>query len=141
MSKNNFLVCIICVAFLAWGLLSGLTIIQLQHDLTECQIELEQYEAAVEKDMNDAYLCKLATYYGGDAAQRAYNMRVALNIANEDVPVQEVVLKQLYEVEGLNSYEFEGINYIQTENFDALALIYQYNVDTTKNSTKFIKWN
>lgn len=141
MSKNNFLVCIICVAFLVWGLLSGLTIIQLQQDLTECQIELDQYEAAAEKDMNDAYLCKLATYYGGDSAQRAYNMRVALNIANEDVPIQEVVLKQLYEVEGLNSYEFEGINYIQTENFDALALIYQYNVDTTNDSIKFINWN
>lgn len=77
----------------------------------------------------------------GDAAQRAYNMQVVLNIADENVSIQEVVLKQLCEVEGLNAYEFEGINYIQTENFDALALIYQYNVNTTRNSTKFIKWN
>lgn len=123
-------------------------IINLDNKLEEYQKENQQYEQqikdyekAMKKDMDDAYLCKLASYYGGDAAQRAYNMQVVLNIADENVPIQEVVLKQLYEVEGLNAYEFEGINYIQTENFDALALIYQYNVDTTRNSTKFIKWN
>ena len=142
MKLSNFLICVLLVICLTWCVCSGLTNIQLQHDLTECQTELEQYEAAAEKDMNDAYLCKLATYYGGDSAQRAYNMRVALNIADkEDKEIQKVVLYQLYEVEGLTAYDFEELIYIKEENFDALTLIYQYNVDATHNSTEFIKWN
>ena len=52
-----------------------------------------------------------------------------------------MVLYQLYEVEGLNAYDFEELIYIKEENFDALTLIYQYNVDETHNSTEFIKWN
>lgn len=103
--------------------------------------QIEEFETTQQRDINDAYLCKLASYYGGDTAQRAYNMQVVLNIANENIPIQKVVLKQLYEVEGLNAYEFEEIKYIQEENLDALALVYQYNIDTTNNSTEFIKWN
>ena len=142
MKLSNFLICALLVGCLTWCVCSGLTTIQLQDDLTKCQTELEQYEEAAEKDMNDAYLCKLATYYGGDSYQRAYNMQVALNIADkEDKEIQKVVLYQLYEVEGLNAYDFEELIYIEEENFNALTLIYQYDVDETHNSTEFIKWN
>lgn len=149
MRKRNNKFWMILVFLMIIALLSQTyNIISLSSELEECQKEnqqyeqqIENYEKAIKKDIDDAYLCKLASYYGGDAAQRAYNMQVVLNIVDENTTIQEVVLKQLYEVEGLNAYEFEEINYIQQENFDAIALIYQYNIDTTKNSTKFIKWN
>lgn len=149
MRKRNNKFWMILVFLMIIALLSQTyNIISLSSELEECQKEnqqyeqqIENYEKAIKKDIDDAYLCKLASYYGGDAAQRAYNMQVVLNIVDENTTIQEVVLKQLYEVEGLNAYEFEEINYIQQENFDAIALIYQYNIDTTKNSTKFIRWN
>lgn len=148
MRKRNNKFWMVLVVLMTITLISQTyNIINLDNKLREYQKENQQYEQQIKdyeeimkKDMDNAYLCKLASYYGGDAAQRAYNMQIVLNIADENVPIQEVVLKQLYEVEGLNAYEFEEINYIQIENFDALALIYQYNVDTTRNSTKFIKW-
>lgn len=47
-------------------------IINLNNKLEECQKEnqqyeqqIEDYEKAMKKDMDDAYLCKLASYYGG----------------------------------------------------------------------------
>lgn len=145
--RNNKFWMVLVVLMILVLISQTYNVINLNNELRECQKEnqqyeqqIEDYEKAIQKDMDDAYLCKLASYYGGDAAQRAYNMQVVLNIADENASIQEVILKQLYEVEGLTAYEFEEINYIKTENFDALALIYQYNIDTTRNSTEFIKW-
>lgn len=60
--------------------------------------------------IDNEYLLKLAQYKGGSVEDRAYNILVALNnVWNTKESIETVTLRELYDVEGLNSYEWEEI--------------------------------
>lgn len=69
---------------------------------------------------DEEYLLKIAQYKGGSVEDRAYTILVTLNRANNGEfsekykqytfsAVQEVVLEELYDENGLEPYDFEGI--------------------------------
>lgn len=60
--------------------------------------------------IDNEYLLKLAQYKGGSVEDRAYNILVALNnVWNTKESIETVTLRELYDVEGLNLYEWEEI--------------------------------
>lgn len=99
--------------------------------------EIETYQ---QQYIDRSFMFKLASYYGGTVEQRAYNMQVILNLTKDGSSIQEVVLYQLYEVEGLNAFEFEEIIFTEEENIKALNLVYLYQTNNTNNAKNFIKW-
>lgn len=70
-----------------------------------------QDRASMDWDYIDGqFLLKLAQYKGGSIEDRAYNILVTLNIVwKTKMSIENVVLKELYNTEGLSSIELENI--------------------------------
>lgn len=70
-----------------------------------------QDRASMDWDYIDGqFLLKLAQYKGGSIEDRAYNILVTLNIVwKTKMSIENVVLKELYNTEGLSSIEVENI--------------------------------
>lgn len=70
--------------------------------------------------IDEEYLLKIAQYKGGDLEDRIYTIFVTLNKAQEKEEsdmyseyatsmVQDTVLRELYQIEGITPYDFEAI--------------------------------
>lgn len=70
-----------------------------------------QDRASMDWDYIDGqFLLRLAQYKGGSIEDRAYNILVTLNIVwKTKMSIENVVLKELYNTEGLSSIEIENI--------------------------------
>lgn len=98
---------------------------------------------------DEMYLCKLAAYYGGNAEQQKYNMLVTLNrvwtgmVDNDSLyppSIREVTLTQLYEVEGVTSFQFEEINYMNEVTKEAYSNLVYGHEDNSEGSYDYINW-
>lgn len=88
------------------------------------------------------FLLKIATYKGGSAEQRAYTILVTLNrMLDENYPntIREVVLDELYNVDGLTSFDFEGI-ITDDISRQGMELVLYTKIDNSYGSTEYINF-
>lgn len=88
------------------------------------------------------FLLKIATYKGGSAEQRAYTILVTLNrMLDENYPntIHEVVLDELYNVDGITSYDFEGI-ITDDVSRQGMELVLYKKIDNSYGSTEYINF-
>lgn len=97
------------------------------------------------------YLLKIAEYKGGTVEDRAYTILVTLNRVWEYAldetyepyseytvsMIQDVVLRELYEVEGITSAEFEGI-IPGAETKEAMSMIMHEKFDNSNGSLEYM---
>ena len=87
--------------------------------------------------IDNEYLLKLAQYKGGSVEDRAYNILVALNnVWNTKESIETVTLRELYDVEGLNSYEWEEIIPDETTK-EAMRMILHDKFDNSNGSLEY----
>lgn len=87
--------------------------------------------------IDNEYLLKLAQYKGGSVEDRAYNILVALNnVWNTKESIETVTLRELYNVEGLNSYEWEEIIPDETTK-EAMRMILYDKFDNSNGSLEY----
>lgn len=90
--------------------------------------------------IDENYLLKIAEFHGGTIENRAYTILVTLNIVWEDMtPIQDVVLNELYNVDGLNAYDFESIS-PSKETVKAMELVKYGRFDNSAGSTDYIEF-
>lgn len=83
------------------------------------------------------YLLKVAEYHGGTKEERAYTILVTLNrVFAEHRSIQDVVLKELYDNDGLKPEDFEGI-IVTDETKEALKMIVYDRFDNSAGSTEY----
>lgn len=131
-----FVSCVALFFIMAWANAND-KIVSYEKQIATYEQEIESYK---QQHIDESFMFKLASYYGGTVEQRAYNMQVILNLTEDGSSIQEVVLYQLYEIEGLNAFEFEEIIFTEEENIKALNLVYLYQTNNTNNAKNFIKW-
>lgn len=88
------------------------------------------------------FLLKIATYKGGSAEQRAYTILVTLNrMLDKNYPntIHEVVLDELYNVDGITSYDFEGI-ITDDVSRQGMELVLYKKIDNSYGSTEYINF-
>lgn len=83
------------------------------------------------------YLLKVAEYHGGAREERAYTILVTLNkVFAERRSIQDVVLEELYDNNGLKPEDFEGI-IVTDETKEALKMIVYDWFDNSAGSTEY----
>lgn len=83
------------------------------------------------------YLLKVAEYHGGAREERAYTILVTLNkVFAERRSIQDVVLEELYDNDGLKPEDFEGI-IVTDETKEALKMIVYDWFDNSAGSTEY----
>ena len=83
------------------------------------------------------YLLKIAEYHGGTKEERAYTILVTLNkVFEERRSIQDIVLEELYDNDGLESDGFEKI--VATDaTKEALKMIVYDRFDNSAGSTEY----
>lgn len=83
------------------------------------------------------YLLKVAEYHGGTEEERAYTILVTLNrVFTERRSIQDIVLEELYDNDGLKPEDFEGI-IVTDETKEALKMIVYDRFDNSFGSTEY----
>ena len=87
------------------------------------------------------YLLKVAEYHGGTKEDRAYTILVTLNkVFSERKSIQDVVLDELYNNDGLKAHEFEEI-VASDETKEALKMIVYDRFDNSAGSVEYKEFN
>ena len=97
-----------------------------------------QDKYSMDWDFVDAqYLLKIAEYHGGTKEDRAYTILVTLNkVFEERRSIQDIVLEELYDNDGLESDDFEKI--VATDaTKEALKMIVYDRFDNSAGSTEY----
>lgn len=97
-----------------------------------------QDKYSMDWDFEDAeYLLKVAEYHGGTKEDRAYTILVTLNkVFEERRSIQDIVLEELYDNDGLESDDFEKI--VATDvTKEALKMIVYDRFDNSAGSTEY----
>ncbi len=90
--------------------------------------------------IDSQFLLKIAEYHGGTTEDRAYTILVTLNrVFAERRPIQDVVLEELYETDGLNETEFEEIC-VSDSSKEALRMIMYDRFDNSNGSLQYIEF-
>lgn len=100
-----------------------------------------QQKYSMDWDFIDAgYLLKIAEYHGGTVEDRAYTILCTLyKVFDEQRNIQEVVLEELYENDGLSPFDFESI--IPGDMTKrAMKMILYENFDNCNGSTEYIEF-
>ena len=85
--------------------------------------------------IDEEFLLKLAQYKGGSIEDKAYNILVTLNIVYDTKKsIKDVTLKELYDVEGLTSYDWEEI-IPDDDTKEAMRMIIYDKFDNSNGST------
>lgn len=97
-----------------------------------------QDKYSMDWDFVDAqYLLKIAEYHGGTKEERAYTILVALNkVFEERRSIQDIVLEELYNNDGLESDDFEKIVASDVTK-EALKMIVYDRFDNSAGSTEY----
>ena len=85
--------------------------------------------------IDEEFLLKIAQHKGGSVEDKAYTIRVTMNrVWNDEfyekyseytlTTVQDIVIRELYEVDGLTAFEFEEI-IPDEDSFEAMQLVKQ----------------
>ena len=83
------------------------------------------------------YLLKIAEYHGGTKEERAYTILVTLNkVFEERRSIQDIVLEELYNNDGLESDDFEKIVASDVTK-EALKMIVYDRFDNSAGSTEY----
>ena len=85
------------------------------------------------------FLLKIAQYKGRTTEERAYTILVTLNrVFDEEYPdtIVDVVLDELYNVDGITPYDFEGI-VIDDTTKAALTMVMYDRLDNSNGSTEY----
>lgn len=83
------------------------------------------------------YLLKIAEYHGGTKEERAYTILVTLNkVFEERRSIQDIVLEELYNNDGLESDDFEKI-VVSDATKEALKMIVYDRFDNSAGSTEY----
>ena len=83
------------------------------------------------------YLLKIAEYHGGTKEERAYTILVTLNkVFEERRSIQDIVLEELYNNDGLESDDFEKI-VVSDVTKEALKMIVYDRFDNSAGSTEY----
>lgn len=102
-----------------------------------------QNKMSIDWDFIDhEFLLKIATYKGGSPKQRAYTILVTLNrMLDKNYPntIKEVVLDELYNVDGLTNYDFENI-VIDDISKQGMDLVVCNKIDNSYGLTKYINF-
>lgn len=100
-----------------------------------------QDRMSMDWDSNDAmFLEKCAEFHGGSVTDRAYTILVTLNRVVADWrPIPEVVMEELYEVDGISQYDFEGI-VPSEETHEAMRMIMLDRFDNSYGSMDYIEF-
>lgn len=100
-----------------------------------------QDRMSMDWDSSDAmYLEKCAEYHGGSVTDRAFTILVTLNrVVEQQRPIPEVVLEELYEVDGVSQYDFEGI-VPSDETHEAMRMIMLDRFDNSYGSMDYIEF-
>lgn len=120
--------------------------------VADTQTKKFQDKHSMDWDFIDAeYLLKIAEYKGGTVEDRAYTILVTLNRVWEYAldetyepyseytvsMIQDVVLRELYEVEGITSAEFEAI-IPGEETKEAMSMIMLEKFDNSNGSLEYM---
>lgn len=138
--KKILLIAILCLtlSFTGCSNSAGSDIVE-----TKESKETVDYHAGYSLDwdcVDEMYLLKIAEYHGGRVDDRAYTIRVTLNNVwdtKESIPT--VVLRELYENDGISAYDFEGI-FISDATLEAMKKIYIDKFDNSNGSKEFIEF-
>lgn len=97
-----------------------------------------QDKYSMDWDFTDSqFLLKIAEYHGGTTEDRAYTILVTLNrVFAERRPILDVVLEELYEIDGLNEMEFEEIC-VSDSSKEALRMIMYDRFDNSNGSLQY----
>lgn len=97
-----------------------------------------QDKYSMDWDFVDAqYLLKIAEYHGGTKEERAYTILVTLNkVFEERKSIQDIVLEELYNNDGLESDDFEKIVASDVTK-EALKMIVYDRFDNSAGSTEY----
>lgn len=158
--KKAFLIAMFCVLLFSLVGCQNATTVELKEKVSienetvvaDTKTKKFQDKHSMDWDFIDAeFLLKIAEYKGGTVEDRAYTILVTLNrvweYALDDTyepyseytvsMIQDVVLRELYEVEGITPTEFEGI-IPGEETKEAMNMIMHEKFDNSNGSLEYI---
>lgn len=150
--KKALLIATLCIMLFSLVGCQNATTVENETVVADSQTKKFQDKHSMDWDFIDAeYLLKIAEYKGGTVEDRAYTILVTLNrvweYALDDTyepyseytvsMIQDVVLRELYEVEGITTDEFEGI-VPGEETKEAMNMIMHERFDNSNGSLEYL---